>query len=87
MHRDEIQKRIDDGTFMNLLMQEVVIRPHDVGDGKLTLEIVFPEWYAEHISADSRERIETLIRQNAKRAYDISKAEAVEYNDEDGAAR
>ena len=72
MRSADIQRHIDNGTFFNLLMSEVVITPQKSERGKLMLEIVFPKWYTQHISKESQALIETLIRDNAQQAYQKS---------------
>ena len=70
MTPEDIQQHIDNGTFFEVLMQHVEVIPNPVADKKLELQIVFPEWYTQHISKDSRDEIERLIRKHAQAAYE-----------------
>ena len=72
MTPQKIQEHIENGTFFDTLMQHVQVDAKPCGDGKTRLEIRFPEWYATHISDDSRVMIEALIRENALRCFSCS---------------
>ena len=64
----EIQEHIDNKTLLERLMRDVEIDSKQAADGKTQLEIRFPEWYKTHISDESKDMIEALIRKNALRA-------------------
>lgn len=65
----DIQRHIDNDTLLDMLMRETAVTPHERADGRLMLEMSFPEWYTRYISEASRANIEALIRENALRAH------------------
>lgn len=58
----EIEKSIRDNTLLEHLMDEVEIVHHSSG----TVEVHFPDWYYNHISAESRSEIEHLVHTNIR---------------------
>lgn len=63
----EIKEHIDRGTFMSMLMDAMEMRTHE-DNGKVKLELIFPHWYHEHVSVESRAEIEALVRENCATA-------------------
>ena len=69
MRPEDIQRHINDNTIMTVLMRETVVTPHESENGKLLLEIEFPDWYTRYMSKESQTQLEALIRENAQKAY------------------
>ena len=67
MQPEEIQKHIDEGTFFDLLMEEVKMISSRGPNNEVKIELKFPVWYTLYITEESREQIEALIRENAKK--------------------
>tara|TARA_B110000046_G_scaffold154120_1_gene163909 strand:- start:2132 stop:2446 length:315 start_codon:yes stop_codon:yes gene_type:complete len=66
--RNEIHKNIQNNTFLDLLMSDVKIESQrDSVTHKTRMYLQFPEWYYTKIAKESRNQIEQLIRENAKR--------------------
>ena len=72
MTPEEIQRHIDDNTFFTALMEEVSVTTSKVGENQIQIQLVFPEWYHENISKESRHKIEAIIREHASSAYHSS---------------
>ena len=69
MRPEDIQRHIDNNTFMTVLMSHTVVTPHKHENGTLMFEMVFPDWYSRYISKGSRAQIEALVKTNAERAF------------------
>ena len=69
MRPEDIRRHIDNNTFLTALMRQTVVKPHESENGKLMLEMVFPDWYFEYISEESQAQIEAFLRSNLQTRY------------------
>lgn len=76
MTPEEIQQHMVDNTFFTALMREVSISAVQSGENQIELQFLFPDWYYENISKESRDKIEAIIRDKAPSAYYSSKEAA-----------
>ena len=83
MTPEELRRAINDGTFMELLMKETVITPHEADNGRVRLEIAFPLWYTKYVSTETRAEIAALVRANAQAAFRVATRE----DEDDGPTR
>ena len=67
---DDIQKAIDNGTFVDNLMHDVdiVVLPSEQ-PGKIEMKINFPDWF-QLLTTDTQTTCIRLIKDNAQIAYD-----------------
>ena len=69
----ELQAKVDDGSFMTFLMHETKIRcadaTVDAAQKKCNLSFEFPVWFSELLAKETQERIKAIIRERAQAAF------------------
>lgn len=72
--REEIESKINDGTFFEYLVgklkiDKIVVRDEESSNERQAIKIIFPKWYDLYIEDSSREYIEEKVKMVVKEMY------------------
>lgn len=72
--REEIQSKINDGTFFEYLLSKVkidkmVVKDVESSNERQAIRIIFPKWYNLYMEDSSREYIEEKVKMAVNEMY------------------